>query len=67
MWDGGVELIGSGGACGAGLTDIESIHRLSNPILDGKIQMLNKNDDDDDTLVFMYNQLTAHNSCILLH
>ena len=48
MCDGGYELVGSGGACGTGSTDVESSYSLSNPILDGKIQMLNENDDDDD-------------------
>ena len=43
--DGGCELVGSGGACGTGSTDVESSHCLSNPILDGKMQTLNKNDD----------------------
>ena len=32
------DSIGSGEACGAGLTDVESSHRLSKPILDVKIQ-----------------------------
>ena len=36
-----------GGACCAGSVDVESSHCLSNPILDGEVWMLNKNDDDD--------------------
>lgn len=43
--DGGYEVVGSGGACGAESMDMESSHCLSNPILDGKMQALNKNDD----------------------
>ena len=46
--DGGYELVGSGGACGAGSMDVESSHRLSSPILGGKIRTLNKNEDDND-------------------
>ena len=46
--DGEHELTESGGACGTESTDVESSHLLSNPILDGKIRMLNRNDDDDD-------------------
>ena len=45
--DGEYELVGSGGACGAGSMHVESSCRQSNPILDGKIWMLNENDDDD--------------------
>ena len=49
MCDGGpCELVGSGGACGAGSTDGESSDCLCNPVLDGKISMLNKYDDDND-------------------
>ena len=48
MCDGGYKLAGSGGACDAGSTDLESSNCLSNPILDGNTQMLNENDDDDD-------------------
>ena len=47
MCDEGYELFGSGGACGARLTDVEGSHRLSNSILDGKMQTLNENDDDN--------------------
>ena len=42
------ELVGSGGACDAGLVDVQRSHCPSNPILDGKIQALNENDDDGD-------------------
>ena len=45
--DGGYELVRSGRACGAGLTDVESSHCPSNSIVDGKIRTLNKNYDDD--------------------
>ena len=45
--DGEHELVGSVGACGTGSTDVESSHRLSNPILDGKIWTLSEIDDDD--------------------
>ena len=50
MCDGGCELVGSGVACGAGSTDGESSDCLCNvnPVLHGKISMLNKNDDDND-------------------
>ena len=37
--------MGSGGACGTGLMEVESSHHPSNPILDRKIWMLNKNYD----------------------
>ena len=37
MCDGGYELVGSGETFGTGLTDVESSHRPSNPILDKKI------------------------------
>ena len=46
MCDGGYELVGSGGACGAELRDVEGSHHPSNPILEGKMQTLNVNDDD---------------------
>ena len=48
MCDGGCELVGNGGACDAGSMDEEGSHHLPNPILVGKMQMLNQNDDDDD-------------------
>ena len=35
--EGGYELVGSEGTCGARSTDLESSHHPSNPILDGKI------------------------------
>ena len=44
--DGGYEVVGSGGACGAGLMDVKSSHHSSNSILDEKIWMLSKNNDD---------------------
>ena len=47
------ELVGSGGPCGAGSTHTESSHCPSNPILDGKIRMLNDNDDDDESFLKM--------------
>ena len=59
--DGGYELVGSGGACDAGSMDVEGSHHSSNPILDGKMQMLNKNDDDDDNkklIYFSYNEMS---------
>ena len=40
------ELVLSGGACDTGLTDRESTHRLSSPILDEKIQMIIETDDE---------------------
>ena len=55
VWWGVYELVGSGGECGAGLTDVDSSHRSFNPILDGKMQTLNKNDDDDKDDLFLYN------------
>ena len=51
MCDEGYELVGSGGACGTELMVVlGSSHCPSNPIQDGKIQMLNENDDDDEYL-----------------
>ena len=52
MCDGGYKLVGSGGAFGTGLTDldVESSHCWSNPILVGKIWTLIENDNDDDDL-----------------
>ena len=49
MCDGGYELVASGGECSLGSADVESSHHLSNHILhvDGKIWMLNENNDDD--------------------
>ena len=43
--------VGSEGAYGTctGSNDVESSHHPFNPIRDGKIRMLNENDDDDDT------------------
>ena len=65
MCDGGYELVGSGGACGAKLTDVESSHCPSNPILDGKIRMLNENDDDgDDDDDDFVSKLTLVNLCL---
>ena len=34
---------------------MDSSHRSFNPILDGKMQTLNKNDDDDKDDLFLYN------------
>ena len=34
------ELVGSGGACGTGLTDVKGSYRPSNPILDGKMMRM---------------------------
>ena len=48
LYNGGYELVGSGGACGSGLIDVEGSHRPTNPILDGKMRMLNEDDDDDE-------------------
>ena len=52
--DGEHELTESGGACGTESTDVESSHRLSNPILDGKIWMLNKSVKDDVDIKFVF-------------
>ena len=48
LCDGGYDFVESGGAYDAGSTDVEGSHCLSNPILNGKMQTLKKNDDDDD-------------------
>ena len=46
LCDGGYELVGSGGTCHTGSKDVEGSHHPSNTIPDGKIRMINGNDDD---------------------
>ena len=55
-------LVGSAGACGAGSTDVEGSRHLSNSILDGKMWMLNKNNDDSGPLISLSICIRSHNS-----
>ena len=45
VWNAAVPWEWIRGACDAGSTSVESSHHPSNPILDGKLWALNKNDD----------------------
>ena len=50
----------SGGACGTGSTDVENIHRQSNPILYGKMQTLNEHDDSKLYILFSFQRTIAY-------